>query len=314
MLRAEWIELQGEGGANAPPDPFAADLPILVRSDSAPDKILNRSCAFCHQHIWNRALECPIVEDGLAYRICFHCYSKGRTCVHDITMKFVQVHAMQDLLATYSRAARTVNRLLADATAQSSMSEHLEPVPTELVMIDMTANMTSATTSHRLWARRQSPVALYCHQCKISRQVQQEILCHLCLQLSIKRKGHYCVACLWNRYGENMYDLLPRRDWACPQCCRVCNCRTCLRERAVKDFQLCVDPLASLQGRFFLSIWADDYRNKGSYVDGKVLAAMREVGMKGVVTNCRGESAERVHKRARTSSGTVSTRPWRDAK
>ncbi|KAL2919453.1 hypothetical protein HK105_201099 [Polyrhizophydium stewartii] len=232
---------------------------------------------------------------GAAFQLCFDCYAKGRSCSHDIAMKFVQAHPMHELIDEYKRAAETVNALINRLTAAGSdLPAKLEPLAVDLALGSPQCEMQAGTITHRLWARRQSPTTLYCHQCKISRYVHQQILCPTCKQATaVRRKGHYCVACLWNRYGENMYEILRRREWACPLCMRICNCSTCLRERGIRDFALTTDANAGLKGRYILTLWCDDPHNRGSYFDTKLIQLMRD-----------GEKAsmDASHKRSRTSS------------
>ncbi len=54
----------------------------------------------------------------------------------------------------------------------------------------------------------------------------------------------YCGACLDNRYGQNMDEVLRLLDWECPVCLEICNCssKTCVR---FKQGLKCTNQLAA---------------------------------------------------------------------
>ncbi len=73
-----------------------------------------------------------------------------------------------------------------------------------------------------------------CHFCR-QRTVQIKTVCSSCEGVNNvyggPGRGYWCGSCLWLRMGENIDELLQRRDWLCPGCRDLCNCSSanCMR-------------------------------------------------------------------------------------
>lgn len=61
-----------------------------------------------------------------------------------------------------------------------------------------------------------------CHQCR-QKIIGQKSKCSECNTMS----GWFCGECLQKRYGENLLEVVEKKDWRCPSCRGFCNCSIC---------------------------------------------------------------------------------------
>eukprot|EP01012_Entosiphon_sulcatum_P033932 TRINITY_DN42969_c0_g1_i1.p1 TRINITY_DN42969_c0_g1~~TRINITY_DN42969_c0_g1_i1.p1 ORF type:complete len:521 (-),score=52.36 TRINITY_DN42969_c0_g1_i1:76-1638(-) len=66
------------------------------------------------------------------------------------------------------------------------------------------------------------PDSTTCHQCR-QKITGPKSECSACNTM----RGQFCGKCLFNRYGENLFEL--PESWACPSCRGICNCSFCYR-------------------------------------------------------------------------------------
>ncbi|XP_029299122.1 cell division cycle-associated 7-like protein [Cottoperca gobio] len=66
-----------------------------------------------------------------------------------------------------------------------------------------------------------------CHQCR-QKTLDTKTVCRS--GYCVGTKGQFCGACLKNRYGEDVSDVLLDPTWSCPICRDMCNCSLCRRK------------------------------------------------------------------------------------
>jgi len=164
---------------------------------------------------------------------CIECVAEARGCAkHDFDLDLVEYIPMKECEKLLQKGYETFAQVLEkhgmekDKIEKTIQELKKSSVPENVVPLGQIAfEKVLSFLKHQ---------KLPCHQCKIAKPIQHEIVC---------KSGcgkRFCEWCLWNRYGRRIITCQLNAKWLCPCCTRECNCAACLRLRGIRpeDFVL----------------------------------------------------------------------------
>lgn len=233
MLRplVEPAKTAHRSGARQPPapDPRAVQqvLDAMLPHDPVDDAPGTGSphvlCVRCNTPIFCRYYTCALCDTAQSRCVyCLRCVLEGSRCDH---IKSLRV-----------RRIRRLAPLRAMAAALAAREPGRPPPP--LVLEPDRNKVSLATACFMLVGTAKEDLLVTCHQCKLSKFICSAMCCRNTTEDCSRRRPFtrrctkkYCWSCLWNRYSLQPSDCLTLKQWVCPACQGVCNCKACLRKR-----------------------------------------------------------------------------------
>jgi len=123
---------------------------------------------------------------------------------------------------------RRSTRQKVSTTEKNPSKVDLEELDMQLAHADPSLNMARGRVNKKtVYAGRiYSVEGVTCHQCRQKTMDPKSKCCREEPTNPLSRH-HYCAACLLNRYGEVLEEVLQNPEWVCPTCKKTCNCSHC---------------------------------------------------------------------------------------